>query len=144
MNIATTTPKDSIIVELGALESQTISPNDDSSVQSSLRDKDDESSQSQHNTSSGSHSGSGNGGGSETHTSNTGNARTHQDGLFHKDGGVLSRARFCFILTLLVAAWSLAIVVYTSTTNSETDDVTFAVSTTTIPVFAIVFRCTIG
>jgi hypothetical protein len=47
--------------------------------------------------------------------------------MFAKDGGALSGARCCFILTLLVAAGALATVVGLTTANNETEDFQVAV-----------------
>ncbi|KAL3914585.1 MAG: hypothetical protein SGILL_006046, partial [Bacillariaceae sp.] len=93
---------------------------DNSSTFSDERSDDDgfhsNSDGSSHNTGTNSDSNSG--------TSHSG-SRTTQGGdhhMFNRDGGALSGARCCFVLTLIVAACALATVVSLISTNNESED----------------------
>lgn len=86
---------------------------------SHIVDDDDDGSGS-HSTSSPGSTGTGKSGGSGSAGSG------HEN--FHKDGGAMSGARICFLLTLLAAASALAIVVWRVTATDQTDDFSTAVS----------------
>lgn len=79
-----------------------------------------------HSTSSPGSTGTGKSGGSES-GGGSGSSHGNEDN-FHKDGGAMSGARICFLLTLLAAASALAIAVWRVTATDQTDNFSAAVS----------------